>query len=177
MSRVNEAYMALSDPVTRRAYDGDQMAEAAQYATRSAAQPAASYPTQTTEKKVNHPRGARPFTTTQPEHITRSRAVWARASAIEILRFALPASVLAVLAKYYLESSISGFGAVVAFETISFIPVYFLALSIIFLVDPPLRLVFADLVRRYPTTKNQRRSALIMVVAFFPLALIWALWQ
>jgi len=59
----------------------------------------------------------------------------------------------------------------------SFLPVYLFALSIIFLTDPPLRLVFADMVRRHPTTKHDRTSAMAVVLAFLPLAAIWALWH
>ena len=56
---------------------------------------------------------------------------------------------------------------------LSFIPVYALTLAILFLFNPALRLIFADLIRRHPTSRSERFSALGIVLSFIPLSAIW----
>ncbi len=160
MSRVNAAYQTLSDPVARREYDADQA-------------------TPDQPSRAPFPRSAQSPAQADAEadRVDRHRAAWARRSAWKLLRFTAPLAAVAFIFHLLTSSFITGIPPMLIFGLVSFLPVYLFALSIIFLTDPALRLVFADLVRRHPTTKPDRLSALAVVLAFWPLAAIWAFWR
>lgn len=174
MERINAAYQVLGDPSRRADYDGFTQAAPAYNATPTARpQPySESRPSDRDRPPTTtqHPRGARPFSTNEAEAVHRSRQAWARNSAWELFRYSLPATIAAIIGRQY-------FGASPGFNVVFFVPVYALTLSILFLTNPALRLVFADIVRRHPTTQHERLGALALIVAFFPLLGLWLLWQ
>jgi len=174
MSRVNVAYKILSDPITRRDYDADQAAAVRHHNQPSASSAAAHEPSRSQPQR---PREQPIYTDTRADQVDRDRAAWARRSAWEMLRFTTPLALGAIIIRLFLTTYISGTSVVLIFSLITFLPVYLFALSIIFITDPSLRLVFADLVRRHPTTKHDRTGALAVVLAFLPLAAIWAIWR
>ncbi len=172
MSRVNAAYKILCDPIARRDYDADQAA-AVPHAQSSASptthQPPRPQPQRTREQS--------PYTNIRSDQVNRDRTVWARRSAWEMLRFTAPLALCGAIIRLFSATYFTSPATLLIVGLITFLPVYLFTLGLIFLTDPPLRLVFADLVRRYPTAKHDRKSALIIVLAFFPLAAIWALWR
>ena len=167
MAQVNEAYETLIDPIARRLYDDH------------ADEPAETHE----EHDSHHSHGGRPrrYITDDPHaaerreaaRINRERTSWARSSGWEMARVSATAAVAAVVTARFLPHIINNKLAVFAGGIITFIPVYFLILSFIFITNPPLRLVFADLVRRHPTSTPERADAIALIVAFFPLAVAW----
>jgi hypothetical protein len=176
MAKINAAYRTLSDPDARRAYDAAGGAPSAGYtAAGSAGRPATEgYPPES--EPVTHPRGAKPFSQNEAEYIQRQRTRWARNSAWELLRFSLPAAAAGVILQRFAPTYVTSTSNLLAVGFLTFAPAYLLMLSLVFLVDPPLRLIFADLVRGHHTTREERITALAIVLAYFPLAGIWAFW-
>jgi len=186
MARVNEAYATLGDPARRRSYDAQTGAHAGGSSGGAHGETAGSRPTTASSSyagastPTHEPANAQtqaPHTHAHEQAATvdRERAAWARASAWELARTSAPAAFLLVVAARYIIGQTSDQVTQVVAALIAFIPVYCLALSIVFLMSPPVRLVFADLVRRYHTTHHERLGALGVVLAFFPLAIIWTL--
>lgn len=159
MAKVNEAYQILSDPESRRAYDQAETApvHSPEHQTASQHEAAASR--------------------AEAAAVERGRRAWARRSAWELLRTCAPLALGAIIVTRLAAGHLTNERAYLILGFIGFLPIYGFILSIIFLNDPPLRLVFADIARRYHTTKQERVSALALVLAYFPLAAIWAWWR
>lgn len=183
MARVNEAYHILADEAARSSYD--RFNSGASSTHRPSAAPPANGPrpaptqpsatahhTHPTTNHSNHENKPQ-----EPEYINRERRRWARTSAIEMLRFSLPAAIASVLISRYAQNYFTSSQSLLILGIITFLPIYGLILSIIFLVDPPLRLIFADIVRGHSTTQSERTNAVALILGFFPLAIIWALIQ
>jgi hypothetical protein len=168
MAHINEAYQILSDPGARRAYD--------QAETPAPVQAEAHHPEPHTRPAAQDQASAAAHRA-EAAAVERGRVAWARNSAWELLRICAPLAIAAVIATRLFSGHVTDIRALLTIDLITFIPVYGLILSIIFLNDPPLRLVFADLARRYHTTKHERMGALALILAFFPLAALWALWR
>jgi hypothetical protein len=174
MERVNEAYGILSDPARRLRYDA-QKAQAPIRSYGGYSQASQPQNNQSAPASVQHPRGARPFNVHESEAIHHSRTVWARRSAWELLRFSAPLSLLAVFGARYARNYLPQAGNVFVLDYLLFIPVYATVLGLVFIVDPSLRLIYADFMRGHYTTKHERLTALALLGAFFPLAGIWSL--
>jgi hypothetical protein len=61
----------------------------------------------------------------------------------------------------------------IVLTVLEFMPLYAVALGIVFLISPHIRLIYADLRRGHRTTKHERIVALAPILAVFPLALLW----
>ncbi len=172
MAKVNDAYKILSDPQARDHYDDISAAETTHRKTPFHHTPESDLSTQDREE-------AQQFTyhaeREEAAHIDRQRTSWARQSAWEMARLSAPVTVVVVLAMHYVPGHLATLSSRLATGLLTFIPVYMLVLSIIFLINPELRLIFADLVRHHHTTHHERMSALSIVLAFFPLAGLWAI--
>lgn len=163
MAQVNEAYQILSDPVARHLYD-----------QRSADAP-----------ETHQPHSGRPrrYIAEDPEaahgreadRINRERTAWARHSAWELARLSAPITIAVIILTRFIITHAASSTTRLAAGFIAFIPVYALVLSLVFIMSPPLRLVFADLARRHPTTIHDHVSAFALILAFFPLAILWVL--
>jgi hypothetical protein len=176
MARVNEAYKVLGDPTARQDYDEQRRSHATSHhsaGTSPSHEPTAYGPGDAPagHRTAEDHRAARE----EAAYIQHQRNTWARHSAWEMARLSAPVAVAVVLAMYYVPGHLATLSARLAAGLLTFIPVYSLVLSIIFLINPALRLVFADLVRHHPTTHHERLSALGVVLAFFPLGVIWIL--
>jgi hypothetical protein len=182
MSRVNEAYHTIGDPARRRRYDADHGETSS--TSRPASQPYSERATYNQPQPEPAGRGFQQEAEEQRRHaealrraelaaLDSERTAWARASARELLRLSSLPALAAVLAERFMAEEFARAFSPFTFAMVTFVPLYAFMLGIIFLGDPPLRLVFADLVRRHHTTKAERISALGIVLAFFPLAAIW----
>ncbi len=164
MAKVNEAYQILGDPESRRAYDESE----------------AAVPTPPQSDAGENPDHSPAYDAAaaraEADAIERGRRSWARRSAIAMLKSTTPWAIVAIIVTRLSASYIDD-RTFLALAFIGFLPIYGLILSIIFLNDPGLRLVFADLARRYETTKEERIGAAGLIMAYFPLAAIWAWWR
>jgi curved DNA-binding protein CbpA len=203
MAKVNEAYHTLSDPGRRHTYDMVHGSEEVMRPTTS--RPAHRSQPQPTPPRPAEPRRAQPKAEPQyaephqdptegfrhdaaerrereeaaahaeAAHINRERAAWARTSALELFRVCAPLTLGAILAQRFAIGRVDGAFPQFSLDFFSFLPVYGLILSMIFMADPPLRLVFADLARHHPTDKADRVNAVAVVLSFFPLLAVWLL--
>ncbi len=169
MAAVNAAYQTLHDPTSRHLYN--------EY-LRSKSKAEAETGTLQYEPARHHHLSAEARRTAreEAEFINRQRATWARNSAWELARLSIPASVIDIVILQFLKNLSLRPPILVGVGLLSFIPIYGLSLSIVFLMTPPLRLIFADLARHHPTTPSERLGALGLVLAFFPLAALWIFW-
>jgi hypothetical protein len=165
MAKVNEAYQILGNIESRRAYDESESAVPTPPHSDEGATPDHS------------PEYDAAASRAEAAAVERGRRSWARRSAWDLLRTCAPLALGAIIATRILSGYIADDRAFLVLAVLGFIPIYGFILSIVFLNDPPLRLVFADLARRYHTTKEERMSALALVLAYFPLALFWSLWR
>ncbi|GAC1371631.1 MAG: hypothetical protein NVSMB39_5570 [Candidatus Saccharimonadales bacterium] len=165
MAKVNEAYQILGDSESRRAYDES---ESSVPSASSATAPPPSAPTPAYDAAAAQ---------AEAEAVERGRRAWARRSAGELFKATAPWAVGAIFVTRLLSAHIADPRAFFALAVIGFLPIYGFILSLIFLNDPPLRLVFADLARRYPTELSEKAAALGIVLAYVPLALLWSLWR
>jgi hypothetical protein len=165
MAQVNEAYQILGNIESRRAYDESESAVPTSPRPEAGARPDHS------------PEYDAAASRAEAAAVERGRRSWARRSAWDLLRTCAPLALGAIIATRILSGYIADDRAFLVLAVLGFIPIYGFILSIVFLYDPPLRLVFADLARRYHTTKDERISALALVLAYFPLAAIWAWWR
>jgi curved DNA-binding protein CbpA len=171
MASVNEAYQTLSDPVARRAYDGRHEPTSSPRAQSNAQQSSLQHESAYDAERAAEYEAA----LEEADHINRGRSTWAREHAWEMARYSAPAAVVAIIVSRFLAGRIKGTSAHLILGLIAFVPVYALALSLVFLMSPHLRLVFADLVRGHHTTGLERLNALAIILSFFPLAAIWIL--
>lgn len=165
MARVNEAYQILSDPEARRAYDESE---------KAVPTPESYDETRPVEHTRAYDAAA---AQAEADAINRGRVVWARRSAWNLLRTSAPYAIGAIVVTRLAAVYLANIQAYYVLAAVGFLPVYALILSIIFIYDPPLRLIFADLARRYPTDLSEKAAAAGIILAFFPLALLWVLWR
>lgn len=165
MAKVNEAYQILGDPQSRRAYDESETAVPTPPPADEGGMPDHSPAYDAAASRA------------EAAAVERGRRSWARRSAWELLRTTAPLAIGAVIFTRLAAGRLNSEAAYWTLGFVGFIPIYGFILSIIFLNDPPLRLVFADLARRYSTTNEERIGALALVLAYFPLAAIWAWWR
>ena len=185
MARVNEAYHTLAEDSARSSYDRVNSGDSSTH--RPSTAPPARWPSSKPAPTHSSATAHHTHPTTdhfnyenkpqESEDINRDRRRWARTSAIEMLRFTLPAAIASVLISRYAQNYFTSSQSLLILGFITFLPIYGLILSIIFLVDPPLRLIFADIVRGHSTTQSERTNAVALILGFFPLAIIWALLQ
>jgi DnaJ domain len=177
MARVNEAYKALSDPTARSDYDLRQA---------TPARPDVPYPTDShrpAETVTQQRPSASQSTSTygaddashEAQYVNRQRTAWARESAWELARLSAPVAVVVIIVTRLIAPSLADNTVRMAAGFFAFVPVYALALSIVFLISPSLRLIYGDLVRRHPTTPHERLAALALLLAFIPLGYVWVL--
>jgi hypothetical protein len=167
MQRVNEAYHTLSDPLKRRDYDRERVGPEPAVETSA-----------THTHEAHHPHRA-----PDPAAQARARADFVklrRAQARSVALQMMLRSLLAVLVVDSIAHFLSSPAGTPTLERwlldfFGFIPVYFFALSVVFLVDPDLRLEIFDLAhdRSFRSLLHLARLLATMALPFFPLAIIW----
>jgi hypothetical protein len=106
----------------------------------------------------------------------RQAISYARRSAAKQFGLSALAAAILVPTMPLLVARVEGRTARVVFALIAFTPVYSLAISVMFLAQPRLRLALAVIGRRGLRLSHHDRTALIgMVLAAFPLAAIWTI--
>ena len=170
MATINEAHQVLSDPGKRRDYDAMRRTSRREPGY-TPTEPRPSSPSESPAEPART--GHRADVNAQAEFINRQRTKWARASALELARLSAPLAIVVITLTRIISNSSQTSSTRAAAGFFAFVPVYALALSIVFLISPPVRLVYADLVRRHRTTWTERATALALVLAFIPLAMIW----
>jgi hypothetical protein len=194
MERVNEAHRVLSDPADRRQYDQRRLAPEPEAQHRSGDPgPDASphtHPHDQSHRPDHDPAAtARHTGAADPAAFHRLRRSQARRNALQIFRRSAFSAVAAIVIGGYLLGASAGPNAFFIPQPITraliaaatFIPVYGMILSIIFLVSPQIRLDLFDLVqywrRRGPHPHLDRPGIITLgalAVMIVPLATIWA---
>lgn len=170
MARVNAAYETLHDPVKRADYDAAHRHRRAGDTSSARTAGFAATSSHATPQEEDH---AEQAYREEAAHIHRQRHRWARSSAWQLARLTAPSTIVGVALWQFVAATSTNPSLRRAAAFIAFLPIYGLAISIAFLMNPPLRLVFADLWRRYKTTREEQAGGLAIILAFFPLAILW----
>jgi hypothetical protein len=174
MERVNRAYQVLSDPVRRRYYDDERTHP--REVDHDRTEPGRA----THRQPESHPS---PAATAQARADFRKlRRAQARGVALQMLLRSVGAALILEVVGRLLVSATSSSAvagqnsADKAISVAVFIPVYFVALSLVFLFDPDLRLELFDLTHRAGLRSKLELLRLLTFLAlpFFPLAILWA---
>jgi hypothetical protein len=161
MQRINVAYQTLSDPQARHRYD-EQRAEAA-------AHPAEAFGD--ASQLGSHPQQYLPGFYREHHRLRKSQA---RASGWRLIQSSILAAILLNLITQFFAAQTTDQTARLPLALIGFVPVYTLALGIVFLINPQLRLDLHDLRRGDLSLTKHHLAALVgLAVAFIPLAVIW----
>jgi hypothetical protein len=174
MQRINEAYQALSSAQKRREYDAHRSAPPPPPRPR---QPQPHY-----SSEEGYP--ARPHREPPPNPAAHahSRAAFnklrrgqARGVALQMLLRNLAAAALVVLITHFFGSMTSANLTRHMLSLFTFIPVYFVCMALVFLVDPDLRLEIFDLTHdpSLRTKLHLLRILIALALPFLPLAVLW----
>jgi hypothetical protein len=169
MEQLGEAYRVLSDPEARRDYDRAHGERETMHRPEPPRRPA---------QRPEPSRRANPEPADPYQEIRLAQARW---SAWGILKSATVAAVLINIITRFLAAQASLAGFRVKLALVGYVPVYAMAVGIIFLINPELRLALHDLSHNLRSRRHRRvhipgsdlQGLLILAIATVPLALLW----
>jgi hypothetical protein len=160
MQRVNEAYATLSKALSRREYDAHRSA-----APASHARPTASHPHPASQQTSTH------HTRAYTHH--PSLLAMARNSALRIVGYSVVVWAIFALILPYIYSHTPDPISKIIIALVAFAPLYTLAVGLVFLIKPNLRIAVAQIAAGHLPPRSDLRGLLAIVLAAAPLAAAW----
>jgi hypothetical protein len=169
MELVNEAYAALSDPITRRSYDAPytEVRTSPPHPPRS--EPMHQPPTSPRPKRAPHVTGA--YTVRYHPSVV----AYARFSALRITGYNLMAAVLLGFVTSFMVKLTPNTTSRVILALVAFIPVYLSAVGIVFFIIHRLRIALAQLGVAHVPPKRDLLGLTFISLFAVPSAGIWLL--